>query len=127
MLVAKKLSAMSTIDNSIRRRKPLPAHRFGASVIWSRSLPMLLADNLVRVYGGRSWSRRGRGHGRVRITAASSRAGCRRGDLVVGLEDIESFELLIQHRERLKLLRLEHLCFEPVLNLILSLLLYLLV
>lgn len=43
----------------------------------------------------------------------------RRG--IVGFEDVESFELLVQDGEGLELLRLVHLRLEPVLDLILLL------
>jgi hypothetical protein len=45
--------------------------------------------------------------------------GGRRG--IVGFEDVETFELLVQDGEGLELLRLVHLRLEPVLDLILLL------
>lgn len=38
---------------------------------------------------------------------------------IVGFEYIQAFEFLVQHRERLELLRLVHLHFKPVLDFIL--------
>jgi hypothetical protein len=47
------------------------------------------------------------------------RDGMRRRGRVVGLEDVETLELLVQDSERLELLCLLHLRLEPVLDLIL--------
>ena len=38
---------------------------------------------------------------------------------LIGLEDIEALELLIENSQRLKFLSFDHLCFEPILDFIL--------
>lgn len=53
------------------------------------------------------------------VRRAAGVGGRRRCGRAVRFEDVEAFELLIQYGKRLKLLRLDHLLLEPVLNLIL--------
>jgi len=46
---------------------------------------------------------------------------------MIRFKDIEAFEFLIQHSQRLELLGFDHLLFEPILDLILLLFFYLFV
>ena len=52
------------------------------------------------------------GYGRVRHWRSRARR-------LIGFEDIEPLELLIEDRQWLELLRFDHLCLEPILDFIL--------
>lgn len=47
--------------------------------------------------------------------------------VVIGFEDIQAFQFLVEDCQRLELLRLDHLCLEPSLNFVLLYFLYILV
>lgn len=55
----------------------------------------------------------------MRRRGGRSSRGRQRGYVFVGLEYIQSLQLLVQDSKRLKSLRLVHLCFEPVLHFVL--------
>jgi hypothetical protein len=120
MVLAEELSAASAVDSRVvPSQRHLSAdgpsaHRVGTHVAVAWPLPVCSCDFLlgvsadwrwfVRRSGGRRMGKRGRCGG------------------VVGFEDVEALELLVQDCEGLELLCLFHLLLEPVLDLILLLL-----
>ena len=113
MLFAEQFTTLPTIDSSIRSVQPFPTHRLGASIVRPWSLPVIFGDNVIRNDPGRFW----RSHG------CRSWRCCRRGTGLcndfVRLENIKTFQLLIEDCKGLKFFGLDHLRLEPVLNLIL--------
>jgi hypothetical protein len=88
-------------------------YRVGACISIRGALPMGPCDLFFRVpLDLRGW---------VRGTDAGGAGYVRlgRGGSIVGFEDIEALEFLIQHSKGLEAFGLLHLCLEPVLDLIL--------
>jgi hypothetical protein len=110
MVLAEQSSAFPAVDVAIDGSKPLPTCRLGTDVVVSRLLPMCSGHHLVGV-----WSRF---RGSCPIAGDHDRWECR-SRYIVGLEDVQALELLVDDSQRLKPLRLYNLLVEPVLDLIL--------
>lgn len=129
MFVTEELSTMPAIDSSIRGSKSPSAKWVRAHI--AMPLPVVLSDDFVWINNwgfrsrGRDWNRTGCSLANcVRVASPAYR---RTGAFVIGLEDIDALQLLIEHSQRLKLLRLDHLFLKPILDFILPFFLDLLV
>lgn len=106
MLIAEKLSTLSAINVSICRAKSLPTGRIRAAVVGPMSLPVVTFDDFIWI-------------GRCSLLGRGAGGEIRRSRRLVWLENVQALKLLIQNRQRLELLGLDHLGFEPILDFIL--------
>jgi hypothetical protein len=119
MLFTEQLPTFPTINTAIRSVKPFSTHGLGTGIIVTMSLPVLSCNNLVRV-----WLSRRRFGRRSRLDGYGADG---KALVVIRFKDIKSFEFLIEDRQRLELLRLDHLGFKPVFHFILPFVLEVLV
>jgi len=112
MVLAEQLSALSAIDLAIGRVQSFFAERLRTNIIRPRLLPMRPRHHLVRV---NPWRFRGSYWGR----GADSRWNCRSRRNIVRFKHLQALQLLIEDREGLELLGLDHLGLEPILDFIL--------
>jgi len=124
MLLAEQLAALAAVDAAVGRVEALPARRLQADIVRSTGLPVLLRHDFIRI--GRSGVLL---DGITIVTSRLPARACRGGgeEVLVGLEDVEPLELLVQDGQRLEALGLLHLRPEPGLDLILAVVLEVLV
>lgn len=117
MFVTEEFATFPTVDASICGTQTSAAHWVRTSPIRSMSLPVRAGDGLIRIYRSRGWDwDGGRCRSRSRLWSRSGRVGAL---FVIRIEDVELLQFLVEDRERLKLLRLHHLRFEPCLDFVL--------